>query len=222
MPEFADALAVPSSLVDLSYDKILANQKMVDDCHLLAQKYLKKYSTPEKAAKHLISAIAKQCGAFGAITSCQTQHTASNASINAVDWYGVCGLELKMVLSIALIMGRTVDDEEVKAFVLEHFALTSVSRVVRSGAIQVGVKTTIHLIDSIPGKSLTKVNRVLGHRAITKRGTKGSSNLIAYAFVGGMLVGATFDYAGAYTVGYAALHKFQNNDLPNTIAKEIE
>ena len=68
MPEVVDALAIPSNLVDFSYEKILANQNAVDECHSLAQKYLKKYSTPEKAAKHLISAIAKQCGAFGAYT----------------------------------------------------------------------------------------------------------------------------------------------------------
>lgn len=222
MPEVADTLTVSSNLVDLSYEKILANQKKIDECHSLAQTYLKKYATPEKAAKHLISAIAKQCGAFGAMTGCQTEHTTIGVGIDVLDWYGTYGLELKMVLSIAIIMEHDIADEEVKAFVFEHFALTSVSRMVRGSIVQVGTKTTIHLIDSIPGKSLTKVNRILGHRAITKRGTTGSFNLITYAFIGGMLVGATFDCTGAYMIGYAALHKFQNNDLPKATVKELD
>lgn len=222
MPEVVDTVAVPSNLIDFSYEKIIANQKKVNECHVTAQKYLKKYAIPEKAAKHLISAIAKQCGAFGALTGCQHEYSTVGVGIDVLDWYGAYGLELKMVLSIAIIMGYDIADEEVKTFVLEHLAITSVSRMVRGSIVQVGTKTTIHLIDSIPGKSLTKVNRILGHRAITKRGTTGAFNLITYAFIGGMLVGATFDCTGAYMIGYAALHKFQNNDLPKVTVKELD
>lgn len=223
MSDVASIPSVPSNLVDFSYEKLLANPKVLSDSTNLAQKYLKKYTTPEKAVKHIISSIANQCGAIGALTAYRTpQNSKVVSGLNAVDWYSAYGLELKMVLSIAILMGHNIDDEEVKAFVLKHFATTAISRMVRSGAIQLGTKSTIYLIDSIPGKSLGKLNRALGHRAITKRGKTGDFNLITYAYLGGIVVGATFDFTSAYSIGRAALREFKKADLPKATAKEIK
>lgn len=223
MSDAVSVPAVPSNLVDFSYEKILANPKVIMECNELAQKYLEKYVVAEKAAKHIISAIAKQCSAVGALTAYQNpSNNTVGSALNSLDLLGALGLELKMVLSIAILMGHSIDDEEVKAFVLKHFAVTTVSRMVRSGVIQLGTKSTIYLIDSIPGKSLGKLNRALGHRAITKRGKTGDFNLIAYAYLGGILVGATYDFAGAYSIGRAALREFRKDDLPKATAKEIK
>lgn len=223
MSDAVSVPAVPSNLVDFSYEKILANPKVIMECNELAQKYLEKYVVAEKAAKHIISAIAKQCGAVGALTAYQNpSNNTIGSALNSLDLLGALGLELKIVLSIAILMGHSIDDEEVKAFVLKHFAVTTVSRMIRSGVIQLGTKSTVHLIDSIPGKSLGKLNHALGHRAITKRGKTGDFNLIAYAYLGGILVGATYDFAGAYSIGRTALREFRKDDLPKATAKEIE
>lgn len=215
--------SIPSNLVDFSYEKLLTNPKILAECNKLAKDYLEKYSAPEKAAKHIVFAIARQCSAVGALTAYQnSSHVAIGSALNSFDFLGAYGLELKMVLTIAILMGHNIDDEEVKAFILTHLASTTISRMIRGGVIQLGTKTTVNLIDAIPGKSLTKLNHALGHRVFTKRGKTGDFNLIAYAFLGGIAVGATFDFAGAYSIGQAALREFRKDDLPKATAKEIQ
>ena len=223
MSEIVSASPIPSNLVDFSYEKILTNPKVLAECYKLTEQYLNKYSDPEIAAKHIVFALARQCSALGALTAHQSpSYVAIDYALNSCDFLGAYGLELKMVLTIAILMGHNIDDEEVKAFILTHLASTTISRMIRGGVIQLGTKSTIRLIDSIPGKSLGKLNHALGHRVFTKRGKTGDFNLIAYAFLGGMAVGAAFDFAGAYSIGQAALREFRKDDLPKATAKEIK
>lgn len=206
----------------ISLSKILGNSKIVLEVQNLALEALNKHGTPENAAKHIIGMTAKECASWGALTVYRdSSRAALNLTLDGIDWTSSAGLELKMVLAIALLMGHELNDEEVKAFLLEHFTLKGISMLFRNGVIQFGTKSTIHLIDSIPAASLQQLTKLFGHRVVTKRGKTGDFNLIMYACLGGMALGASYDWLITYSMGYAALHAFRNDNLPAVTAKEL-
>lgn len=222
MSEALAESAVKINQGNISLSRILNNSKITLEVQNLALEALKKHSTPEKAAKHIIGMTAKACASWGALTIYRdSSRAALNLTLDGIDWTYSAGLELKMVLAIALLMGHELNDEEIKVFLLEHFTLKGISMLFRNGLIQFGTKSAIHLIDSIPSASLQQLTKLFGHRVVTKRGKTGDFNLIMYACLGGMALGASYDWLIAYSMGYAALHAFQNDNLPTVTAKEL-
>ena len=70
----------------------------------------------------------------------------------------------------------------------------SIENLLKSAGIQFTKKTSLSLIQKIPGKVLTAINQKIGFRFITKAGEKGVVNLTKIVPVFGGIIGGGIDW----------------------------
>jgi uncharacterized protein (DUF697 family) len=118
-------------------------------------------------------------------------------------------LQARMAAAIARIYGHSLDEENVRTFVLLTLLGGEAVEILREVGVKLSNKLTLQLIKRIPGKMLTAINQKVGFRLLTKAGQTGVINLIKFVPIAGGVVGGTVDLLACHTVGKLAKKVFR-------------
>ncbi len=125
-------------------------------------------------------------------------------------------VQARMVGAIAEIYGHSLQEERVKTAVLLCLVGGEAIDVLKGLGVKIGQKITENLINRIPGKVLTEINKKVGFRLLTKAGEKGLINLSKMIpIIGGPISGAV-DAAMCRMVGKTAKMVFRPNRPTST------
>lgn len=182
-------------------------QKSIEE---LANDYLSKYDK-ETAINKLInyqttkSAVSGFVTGFGGFITFPITIPANIASVLV--------FQMRMIAVIAKIRGYDLKSDQVQTFVYATLAGSSIADIAKKSGILIGNKILLGVIKKIPGKVLTKINRAVGFRLITKFGTKGIVNLGKSVPVAGALVGCVFDTVTTRSIGKFAKITFSDEGI---------
>lgn len=200
-------------ILDSVYKKALDGipkvSRSVDE---LADDYLNKHVSPEKAAKVLARTQVMKCGTSGFITGLGgliTLPVAIPANVSSVMY-----VQLRMIAAIAKIGGYDIHSDQVQTMIYMCLTGTAITDVVKEAGIKVGEKTLEAAIKKIPGEALVKINQKIGFRFITKFGEKGVINLGKLLPLVGGVVGGGLDVATTTVIGRNAIKMFIDNETP--------
>lgn len=125
-------------------------------------------------------------------------------------------LHMRMIAAIAHIGGYNVKDDKVKSLIYLCLVGESVKDILKDGGITVGTKLAMSSLKSVSGKTLTKINRMVGFKLITKFGEKGAINLAKFIPFAGGIIGGTVNAIATNAIGNLARNTFiENNDSEN-------
>lgn len=193
-------------VLDTCYDKALVGIPGAKSCYELSQEYLNKYNDPIIASKKFVEWQVAKCTTSGFLTSvCGVVVLPITLPANLVSvWY----IQLRMVATIANIMGFDPSDDEVQTLAYICLTGSSVSKVFRDAGIELGKKMSTSMIKKIPGDVIKAINAKIGFRFMTKMGETGIINLGKMVpFIGG-IIGGAFDYVGTKIIGKKAIKIF--------------
>ena len=117
-------------------------------------------------------------------------------------------VQLRMIAAIAIMRGFDSTDDRVKTLCYVSMVGKGAQEIVRDVGIQIGKKLLEVQIRNISGAVLTKINRRVGFRLVTKFGEKGAVNLGKMIPLVGGLVGGTADLLSTHVVGKTAKQLF--------------
>lgn len=191
------------NLLDVCYDKalqgVLPGEKSIEE---LAEDYLAKTSSREKAIDKLIWYQTVLCGTNGFITGLGGLLVLP-VTIPA-NVAGVIYVQLRMIAAIAHINGYDIYSDQVRTIAYACLTGSSTTKVLKNVGIKIGEKVVINVIKKIPVEVLVKINQQVGFRLVTKFGQKGLVNF------GKMmpLVDGVFDTGMTLTIGNIAKKVF--------------
>lgn len=196
------------NFLDICYDKVLDGVPMVSkSVEELANDYLSRTSSPEKAAKHLIHNQVLKCGTSGAVTGMGgliTLPVAIPANIASVVY-----VQLRMIASIAYIGGFDPSSDQVQTLSYVCLLGSSAADALKQSGIKISQKFLTNVIEKkIPGTVLKKINEKVGFRLLTKFGTTGAINLGKCVPVVGGVVGGLIDISSSKIVALNAYRMF--------------
>lgn len=124
-------------------------------------------------------------------------------------------IHMRMIAAIAYIGGYDIKDDKVKSLIYLCLVGESIKDILKDGGIAIGNKLAFSSLKSVSGKTLTKINRMVGFRLVTKFGEKGAVNLVKFVPVAGGIIGATVNAIGTNTIGNLAKKTFiqDSNEL---------
>lgn len=191
-----------------------------DSAKDLAVAYLTKYETPLKAANALVRWQNTKAAVDGAITS--FGGFATMLVTLPVNVSSVLFIQIRMIAAIAYIGGiRDFKDDQLQTVVKCCLLGESISSVVKKAGIKTTEKIVLKkIMPLITGKMLTKINRAVGFRLVTKFGKTGVINLGKGIPLLGSAVGAVFDGVTTNIVGNAAIKTFIECNDDETIKTE--
>lgn len=208
--------------------------KMLDSCYLkaidgiplvsqsvedLANEYIEKYPTKEKAIKAMLKNQILKCTTSGFITGFGgfiTMPVTIPANLSSVIY-----VQMRMIACCAYISGHELHSDQTQTFVYACLAGVSVNAILKQGGIKFGMKFAQGLVNKIPGKVLTKINQKVGFRFITKAGSKGIINLGKAIPAVGSVVGGTLDLAETKIIADRAYKWFIEGDVSTKGDEEI-
>lgn len=169
--------------------------------HALSAQYLgnDKYSNDDERIDDLIKWESLKSGAVGFLTGLGGFLTLPITL--PADMAAVWAVQARMVGAIAEINGYSLKDESVKTGVLLCLIGSDVASAVRNSGVKLTTKITQSLINKIPGKVLSEINKKVGFRLLTKAGEKGIVNLTKLVPVFGGVFSGTFDTLSTKVVG---------------------
>lgn len=200
---------VLDDLYTKALDGIPGVSKSVDE---LANDYLQKNETTDKAVKALIKNQITKCGTSGFLTGLGgiiTLPVAIPANISSVLY-----VQLRMIAAIAKIGGFDVRSDQVQTLAYTCLTGSAIADVLKKTGIEVGERITISAINKIPGKVLTSINQKVGFTLFTKFGTEGAVNLVKLAPLAGGIIGGAFDIASTKKIAKNAYIIFVKNQIP--------
>lgn len=118
-------------------------------------------------------------------------------------------VQARLAATIARIHGHDIHDDKVRTLVLMSIlGDAGLKEPIKVAGKTIAQKSAKVAINSLTRETLTRINRTIGYRLLTKAGSKGVINLTRLVpFVGG-LVGGTVDGAACYAVGAIAQRTF--------------
>ena len=195
------------NLLDVCYDKalqgVLPGEKSIEE---LAEDYLAKTISREKAIDKLIGYQTVLCGTNGFITGLGGLLVLPVAiSANVA---GVIYVQLRMIAAIAHINGYDIYRDQVRTIAYTCLTGSSAANVLKNTGIKIGEKVAINAIKKIPVEVLVKINQQVGFRLVTKFGQKGLVNFGKMIPLVGGVVGGAFDTGMTLTIGNIAKKVF--------------
>ena len=200
--------------------------KMLDSCYLktvdgiplvsqsveeLANEYIEKYPTKEKAIEAMLKNQILKCTISGFITGFGgfiTMPVTIPANLSSVIY-----VQMRMIACCAYISGHELHSDQTQTFVYACLAGVSVNAILKQGGIKFGMKFAQGLVNKIPGKVLTKINQKVGFRFITKAGSKGIINLGKVIPAVGSVVGGILDFVETKIIADRAYKWFIEGDV---------
>lgn len=199
-------------LLDSCYEKCLNGVPMVSPgIEDMANDYLKKYETKEKACKAMLKNQITKCITSGAITGLGgaiTMPVAIPANIGSVIY-----VQMRMIACTAYLADYDLNSDQTQTFIYACLAGVTVNNLVKQAGIKFGMKFTNGVIKKIPGKVLTQINQKVGFRLITKFGTKGIINLGKMLPGVGAVVGGGLDFVETKAIADRAYKWFMAGDF---------
>jgi len=203
-----------STILDDLYSKALDGvprvSKSVDE---LADDYLQKGGSIEKAADAFINNQITKCGISGFLTGLGgliTLPVAIPANVSSVLY-----VQLRMIAVVAKIGGFDVRSDQVQTLAYACLTGSAIADILKQTGIKVGEKITVSAINKIPGKVLTSINQKVGFRLLTKFGTKGVVNFVKLVPLAGGVVGGAIDIGSTKIIAKNAYNIFIKNQIPN-------
>lgn len=117
-------------------------------------------------------------------------------------------IQARMAAAIAKIAGYDLQSDRVKTFIIVSLVGDACKDVLKASGICIANGLSKSLINQIPGKVLTEMNKKVGFRLITKAGEKGAVNLTKTVPLAGGIIGGVFDSAMCRIVGKEAKRLF--------------
>ena len=194
-------------LLDVCYDKalqgVLPGEKSIEE---LAEDYLAKTSSREKAIDKLIGYQTVLCGTNGFITGLGGLLVLPVAiSANVA---GVIYVQLRMIAAIAHINGYDIYSDQVRTIAYACLTGSSAANILKNVGIKISEKMAVNALKKVPGAIFIKINQQVGFRLVTKFGQKGLVNVIKMMPLVGGVVGGVFDTGMTLTIGNVAKKVF--------------
>lgn len=177
----------------------------------VAEKYLSRYKTKEKAAKAMLNTQVVKCTTSGFITGFGgviTLPVTIPANIGSVLY-----VQMRMIACVAYMGGWDLNEDEVQTFVYACLAGVSVNEIIKKFGVDFGTKLSTALIKKIPGEVLININKRLGFRFLTKFGEKGLINLGKLVPVAGAVINGGFDLVETKIIANRAYKMFVVKDF---------
>ena len=195
------------NLLDVCYDKalqgVLPVEKSIEE---LAEDYLAKTNSREKAIDKLIGYQTVLCGTNGFITGLGGLLVLPVAiSANVA---GVIYVQLRMIAAIAHINGYDIYSDQVRTIAYTCLTGSSAANILKNVGIKISEKMAVNALKKVPGAILIKINQQVGFRLVTKFGQKGLVNVIKMMPLVGGVVGGVFDTGMTLTIGNIAKKVF--------------
>lgn len=200
-----------SKALDTCYEQAIHGIPGSKDCRDLAQYYLNKYDTKERAAKALIKAQLAKCSADGFVTG--FGGFAEMLVALPVNVTSVLYIQLRMIAALAVIGGYDPFNDETQTIAYLCLINETVGNFVKQFGVKTANKLAKGVLDKIPGKALIAINKKIGFRLVTKYGEKGTVNLIKLVPVAGAFAGAGIDFADTKIIADRAYKTFILNKL---------
>ncbi|WP_188013789.1 EcsC family protein [Photobacterium damselae] len=193
-------------VLNWTYDKAVNGVTGLDSAVDLAQSYMKNESSLVDQANSLIRWQNTKAGTAGFLTGLgglMTMPVSLPANITSVMY-----VQVRMVAAIAHMGGYDLKDDQVKTLVFTCLVGNAAKDILKDIGIVVGKKMTENAIKNISGKTITKINKIVGFRLLTKFGKTGAINLGKMIPIMGGIVGATFDSVTTNQIGNTARRLF--------------
>jgi len=159
------------NLLDVCYDKalqgVLPVEKSIEE---LAEDYLAKTNSREKAIDKLIGYQTLLCGTNGFITGLGGLLVLPVAIPTNI--LSTIYIQLRMIAAIAYINGYDIYSNQVRTIAYACLTGSSTTKVLKNVGIKIGEKVVINVIKKIPVEVLVKINQQVGFRLVTKFGKK--------------------------------------------------
>lgn len=195
------------NLLDVCYDKalqgVLPGEKSIEE---LAEDYLAKTSSIEKAIDKLIGYQTVLCGTNGFITGLGGLLVLPVTIPTNVA--GVIYVQLRMIAAIAHINGYDIYSDQVRTIAYTCLTGSSAANILKNVGIKISEKMAVNALKRVPGAILIKINQQVGFRLVTKFGQKGLVNVIKMMPLVGGVVGGVFDTGMTLTIGNIAKKVF--------------
>ena len=195
------------NLLDVCYDKalqgVLPGEKSIEE---LAEDYLAKTSSIEKAIDKLIGYQTVLCGTNGFITGLGGLLVLPVTIPTNVA--GVIYVQLRMIAAIAHINGYDIYSDQVRTIAYACLTGSSAANILKNMGIKISEKMAVNALKRVPGAILIKINQQVGFRLVTKFGQKGLVNVIKMMPLVGGVVGGVFDTGMTLTIGNIAKKVF--------------
>ncbi|MBG9453515.1 EcsC family protein [Lysinibacillus sphaericus] len=201
-------------LLEWTYEKAVEGIPGTDTAYELAESYLSKNSSPNKAIDSLVKWQTTKCATSGFLSGLGgivVLPVAIPANIASVIY-----VQMRMIASIAHIRGYDLKDDQVQTFVYACLTGQSVTELTKQAGIQIGLKVGQAQIKRIPGTVLTKINQRVGFRLVTKFGEKGIINLGKMVPLLGGVIGGSVDAASTKVIASAAKKTFKPGGYDNS------
>lgn len=198
-------------LLNWTYDASIEGLPKMATAEELAESFLKKYDSTDKAIKALIRYQNTKASSLGFVTGLGgliLLPVAVPANIASVLY-----VQMRMVAAIAYIRGFDVHDEEVKTLVFVALTGNSAEKVLKGTGLKMGKKMFGRKIfertvrNQVTSESLTKINQKVGFRLVTKFGQRGLINLGRLIPLVGGVIGGSHDLLATNIIGNVAKDK---------------
>jgi len=193
-------------VLDWAYEQAVDGVPGVDSASDLARNFMDEERTLEEQVDSLIrwqNAKAATSGFVSGLGGLITMPVAVPANISVVLF-----VQVRMIAAIAIMGGYDIHDDRVKTLVYACMAGNAAKGYLREVGIDITQKLALSAIRSIPGRTLTAINRRVGFRLLTKFGEKGVINIGKAMPLVGAIIGATFEAVSTNMVGNAAKGAF--------------
>lgn len=199
-------------LLDSCYEKCLNGIPMVSpSVEDMANDYLRKYETKEKACKVMLKNQVTKCTTSEIVTGLGgviTMPVAIPANLGSVIY-----VQMRMIACTAYLAEYDLKSDQTQTFIYACLAGVAVNGLVKQAGLKFGVKFANGVIKKIPGKVLTKINQKVGFRFITKFGSKGIVNLGKMLPGVGDIVGGGLDFIETKVIAERSYKWFMMGDF---------
>lgn len=190
-------------VLDWTYDKAVQGIPGMGSAIDLAEDYMTGSGTTEDKINSLIRWQNTKAGSAG-LGGIITLPVALPANIASTIY-----VQIRMVAAIAHMAGHDVKHDKVKTLIYLCLLGNSMNEVAKDFGITFGTKfATSYIQKNVTKEVLTKVNKAVGFRLVTKFGTKGLINLGKIVPVLGGVIGGGLDAFTTNIVGNQARNTF--------------
>lgn len=194
--------------LNFAYEKSVNGFGILQSSYELAQDYLSKYKTPERAAEELIKWQVAKCATSGFLSGLGGIITLPIAIPTSVA--SVIYVQLRMICAIAVLGKYDLKSDKVKSLVYTTMTGSAAIDILKSIGVKVGQRLTQNVIKNISVKVIRSINQKVGMRLLTKFGQTGAVNLGKAIPIIGAIVGGTVDGVSTRVIGNIAKKVFLN------------
>lgn len=199
-------------------DGIPGVSKPIED---LVADYLSKYDDVEDAARAMVNMQLVKNATSGFLSGV-AGFIALPVEIAAIpaNIANVLYVQLRMAAALACMGGYEVKSDQVQTMVYVCLAGSAAGDVLKDAGIKVTGKLAKSAIQRIPAATLTKINKAVGFRLVTKFGETGIVNLGKLIPIAGGVIGGAFDFTTTRIIANVAYDYFVGVNAGDVIDDE--